>query len=111
MVQKVLAVVPNNLKKGPVIVTSAKTPFRSLTYGTLWRSIADKAGIPKEIMNRDSRAGAATEATDANVPLESARQALQHSNTQTTARYSRNAGEKTAEVAKARVAARSKNKP
>jgi hypothetical protein len=54
---------------GPVIVgDSAGLPWSTSRFRDRWREIASKAGIPDNVQNRDSRAGAATEADRADAP-------------------------------------------
>jgi hypothetical protein len=49
--------VPSERRIGPVILDS-KTgePFKLGRYTRRWRQVADAAGLPREIWNRDSRA-------------------------------------------------------
>jgi hypothetical protein len=48
---------------GPVIVSeSPGLPWSTSRFRDRWREIARKAGIPDNVQNRDSRAGAAMEA-------------------------------------------------
>jgi hypothetical protein len=89
---------------GPVIrweVTGR--PYDPPAFRREWRMIADKVGVPREIKNMDSRAGAITEATEAGADLEHIRQAATHSDIQTTLRYARAAAKKTANVNAARA--------
>jgi hypothetical protein len=111
LVQQALAAVPAHDRQGPLIVTEKGEPIRPLVYGAAWRKLATACGVPKTVLNRDSRAGGVTEATDAGAPLESTRHHAQHASVSTTARYSRNREKKTAEVARIRVASRPGNKP
>jgi hypothetical protein len=53
------------------------------------------------VLNRDSRAGGATEGSDAGADLEHLRHPLNHSDAKTTSRYNRNTLTKTREVARA----------
>lgn len=96
--------------KGPVIEYEATgRPYSTPQYRQTWRKLANACGIPKNIRNQDSRAGAITEASEAGIPLEHIKHAATHSDIQMTARYSRNAADKTAEVLKLRVAHRNKS--
>lgn len=92
---------------GPLIV-SEKTglPYTDYNFRRAWRSIARQAGVPDAVFNMDSRAGAISEATDAGASLEQVRHAATHSNTSTTANYSRGSAGKVIEVQKARNAHR-----
>jgi len=111
LVQLAMAAVPAEERKGPLVITNSGEPIGPLIYSRNWRKLADAVGVPANVWNRDSRAGGVTEATDADAPLESVRHHAQHSDVRTTARYSRNAAKKTAEVARIRVASRGQNKP
>jgi hypothetical protein len=94
------------------MIVNEKTglPFTQNTFRTVWREIADAAGVPKSVWNMDSRAGSITEATDAGADLEKARHHAGHKNASMTARYSRKTLEKTAEVARLRMEHRRKKK-
>lgn len=94
---------------GPVIVSETRgRPFYAHEWRRDWRGIATLAGIPPEVYNMDSRAGAITEATDADIPLEHVRHAATHSNIATTQGYSRQQAKKTANVMQLRVKHRNK---
>ena len=94
---------------GPVIVSEADDlPYAAHEFRRLWRKAARAAGIPDDVYNMDSRAGAISEATDAGADLELVRHAATHSNITTTQGYSRGGAEKVAEVARRRVAHRSR---
>jgi hypothetical protein len=70
--------------------------------------VARKAGIPDNVWNMDVRAGAITEAEDAGVDLDIIRGAVGHTQSSTTARYSRGAIGKSRTVATQRLAYRTK---
>jgi hypothetical protein len=92
---------------GPVIVSEAtERPYTAHEYRRLWRSVARAAGVPDSVFSMDTRAGAISEATDAGASLELVRHAATHSDVATTARYSRGATEKIAEVQRLRTAYR-----
>lgn len=94
-------------RTGPIIIYEVTgVPYHTHQFRRIWRDVADAAGIPKGVKNMDSRAGAISEATDAGASLELVRHAATHSNTQTTAGYSRGSVEKTAEVQRIRAAHR-----
>ena len=76
----------------------------------LLREFIDKAGVPKNVKNMDSRAGGITEATDAGAELEHVRHAATHGDISMTQRYSRGSVEKVAEVMKRRTAHRNKTR-
>jgi hypothetical protein len=104
-----VARVPIERRIGPMIVNE-KTglPYTANTFRTVWREIADAAGVPSHVWNMDSRAGSITEATDAGADLEKARHHAGHRNASMTARYSRKTLEKTTEVARLRMQHRRK---
>lgn len=109
MVFEEFALLGERPKKGPIIIHEATgLPYLANTFRKVWRGIADKAGVPKDVHNMDSRAGAISEATDAGASLEHVRHAATHSDIATTQGYSRNSAEKTAQVQKQRIAHRNK---
>lgn len=96
---------------GPIVVREIdKLPWPTPEFRRWWRLVADAAGIPKEVRNMDSRAGAITEASDAGADLEHIRHAATHSNISTTQGYSRGPEEKIANVQRLRVESRNKPK-
>lgn len=96
---------------GPLIVSELTgRPWQADYFRRFWREIADAVGIPKEVRNMDTRAGAITEATEADVPLEHIKHAATHSDIATTQRYSRGAAEKTAGVLISRVEFRNRKR-
>ena len=106
--QKMLDMFPASSRIGPMIKCEATgLPYRRRHYADVWRALATEAGIPKSVWNRDSRAGGVTEGSDAGADLEHLRHHANHKNSQTTQRYNRTTLEKTRQVAKLRVAARS----
>lgn len=77
---------------GPVIVNEKSgLPYRGNTFSIKWRRIATAAGIPDNIWNMDSRAGAITESDEAGVDLELLRKFASHSDAQMTRHYNRDA--------------------
>jgi len=95
---------------GPVVVhDNTGQPWRDDTFRNTWRQLATAAGIPRDVRNMDTRAGAISEATDAGADLEMVRHAATHSNIATTQGYSRAGAAKTAEVMRRRVAHRNKS--
>lgn len=94
---------------GPVIIEKATgLPYRAPQFRKDWRTIARAAGVPDEVFNMDSRAGAITEATDSGAELEMVRHAATHSNISMTQAYSRGSEKKVANVMQMRVASRNK---
>lgn len=103
---QLLATIP---KSGPVVVMERTgIPYRGAQFRKEWRLIATAAGVPEQVFNMDSRAGAISEATDAGADLEHVRQAATHSDIKMTQRYSRNAVDKTAKVQRIRSEYRGK---
>jgi hypothetical protein len=109
LVMKVLALIPADQRVGPVIIdeqTPERRPFAEHAFTREWRIIATAAGVPSDIWNMDTRAGAITEAEDAGAELDTIRGAVGHSQASTTARYSRGAIGKSQTVANLRAAHR-----
>ena len=105
--QKMLELFPATSRIGPMIkCESTGLPYRRRHFADVWRALATEAGIPKEVWNRDSRAGGVTEGSDAGADLEHLRHHANHKNAQTTQRYNRTTLGKTRQVAKLRVASR-----
>ena len=89
---------------GPVIVSeSTGLPWSTSRFRDRWRELARKAGIPDKVQNRNSRAGAATEADRADAPREKVKRMLGHSREDTTAGYQRDTMHIRTEIAKARA--------
>lgn len=108
MVMEEIAIEPLRTD-GPLIISELHgRPWTGDEYRKHWRDCADAAGIPREVKNMDSRAGAITEATEAGVDLEYIRHAATHSDIGMTQRYARGSEEKTAAVMDARKAHRNK---
>lgn len=104
MVMEELARLTARPTSGPIIVFErTDAPYHSHQFREQWRRVATAAGIPPGTFNMDSRSGAISEATDAGVPLEHVRHMATHSNSQTTAGYSRGGVEKTADAMRSRV--------
>jgi len=92
---------------GPIIVSEGTgLPWSASRFRDRWREIARKAGIPDNVQNRDSRAGAATESDLAGVPREKVKRFHGHSKEETTAGYQREGMEIRSEIASARKAYR-----
>ena len=96
---------------GPII-NDERTglPYTAAAFRKTWRPIAESAGVPNNIRNMDTRAGAISEATDSGAPLEKVRKAATHSDIGMTQKYSRGDAEATAEVMQLRAAHRNKPK-
>jgi hypothetical protein len=97
--------------RGPIIVNEhTGRPWNALTFRRRWREIATAAGVPRDIRNMDTRAGAISEATDAGAELEHVRHAATHGDISMTQRYSRGGADKTRNVMEKRVEFRSRTK-
>lgn len=109
--RKILTLVPVEKRIGPMIIDEASgLPYRYRHFTSVWRKIADECGIPKDVWNRDSRAGGVTEGSDAGANIEHLRHHANHSNISTTMRYDRKTVQKTRTVAELRMAHRSEQK-
>lgn len=99
-----LEAVPFEERHGAIVKGEHGLPVRYRSYLRWFRQIARAAGIPDDIWNMDSRAGGATEAEEAEAPLEAIRGALTHSPKQeaTTVRYIRRQATSHRVVAEAR---------
>lgn len=94
---------------GPVIVSERTgLPYAAVAFRRQWREIATTAGIPPEVRNMDTRAGAISEATDAGAELEHVRHAATHGDIAMTQKYSRGSAGKIAVVQMKRVQHRNK---
>jgi hypothetical protein len=104
--------IPPEERVGPLVKRSPGTPFGEDRYRKLWRMIATQAGVPADVWNMDSRAGAVTEAIDAGAGIEHVRHHATHSNVSMTSRYDRATVTKTRAVARIRAASRGdRNEP
>lgn len=100
---------PFKKRTGPLLINpTTGLPFGRDYYPERWRKVADAAGIPQDVQNRDTRAGALTE-SEAAVGLENTRAVGTHSEQNTTGIYIRNENAKIANAAVER-AKRRKNK-
>lgn len=66
-------------------------PYLSLVFSRNWRKVADKAGVPKEVWNRDSRAGAISEGDEAGAAVTDLQRMAGHTTAKMTGRYIRGA--------------------
>ena len=102
--RSIIDMVPVEKRFGPIIKSEATgLPYRYRHFSDVWRKIATEAGVPKEVWNRDSRAGGITEGSDSGADIEHLRHHANHKNIQTTTRYNRKTLEKTRTVAELRV--------
>lgn len=104
LTSRVLSLYSHAERKGALAAKAIGEPMSSDQYRKTWRRVANFAGVPKNIWNRDSRSGGITEATDSGVPLEDARHLAGHKQSSTTAGYSRNKAGKIAASMKIRLA-------
>jgi hypothetical protein len=82
-----LEAVPLERRAGAVVIGAKRLPVRRDMYARWFRQIARAAGIPDEVWNMDARAGGATEADEAEAPLEAIQSALTHTKETTTLRF------------------------
>lgn len=95
--------------RGPMLICDITgLPWKATEFRRKWRLVADKAGVPKNVRNMDSRAGGITEASHAGADVEHVKHAATHSDIAQTQRYSRGAAEKIANVQQKRAAFRKK---
>jgi integrase len=104
MVMEELARVPEEARRGPLIVNlRTGLPYRNRSFAWIWSEVRKLAGIRKEVWNRDTRAGAVTEGREAGAPTDDLAKQAGHANKRTTARvYDRDRLEAARRVAKAR---------
>jgi hypothetical protein len=86
-------------------------PYDRSAYHEKWRRVANAAGIPKAVQNRDARAGAITEADDAGVESGRTQRVATHGTAEQTRGYKREHMENAKHVLTKRVAARKKASP
>jgi integrase len=104
MVMEELARVPEEARRGPLIINPRTGfPYRNWYFGEVWRKVCELTGIRKEVWNRDTRAGAVTEARQAAAPTDDLAKVAGHANKRTTARvYDRDRLEAARRVAELR---------
>lgn len=86
-----LARVPESERHGPIVKAEhSGLPWRQKVFAANWRTIARAAGVPDDVQNRDSRAGAASDAESKGASRSQVRPALGHSREETTDIYLRN---------------------
>lgn len=89
--------------KGPVVIDQHRElPFYADDFRQEWRKLATACGVPLNVQNRDSRAGAISEAIAMGAEPAHVRDAATHSNVEQTYDYSRANRENTATVMKMR---------
>lgn len=91
-------------RTGPVIVNEVTgQPWTRQAFVRAFRRAADAAGVPRDVWNMDSRAGAVTDALGAGAAPSDVMKAAGHTQLQTTLGYHRGSAEQTERVAKLRV--------
>lgn len=94
---------------GPMVVSErTMLPYQNSNFRVEWRRIATLCGVPKEVRNMDTRAGAITEALQSGARPDAVRKSATHSNLAMTSRYSRSDADDIAEVMQSRAAGRNK---
>lgn len=108
LIKAEIARIPAATRIGPMIVDERSgLPYSEKEYGKRWRKIADAVGLPKDVWNRDSRAGGVTEGRAAGAAIEDIAKQAAHADAAITFRvYDRGELEASRRVAEHRVAAR-----
>lgn len=106
-----LSDIPANKRIGPVIINE-KTgkPYKRREFAKWFRLIADAAGWPKGLWNRDTKAGALSEAFDAGARTEDVQTVATHREQSTTMIYKRGGLEQSTRVAQLRIERREQGK-
>lgn len=79
MVMEELALIPLDRRTGPIVKhPTSGLPYTQWVFRDLWRRVADHAGLPKTLWNRDLRAGGNTEAQNAGTRREDRSAILGH---------------------------------
>jgi hypothetical protein len=82
LVMAELALVPLERRVGPVVISGyTGLPYQRKAFNRAWRQIANAAGIPKSVQNRDARSGAITEALTKGANPEHLRSQTTHAET------------------------------
>lgn len=102
LLMPLLEAVPHEARAGAIVKGERGLPMRRVSFAQWFRQIARAAGIPDDVRSMDARAGGATEADEAGVPLDVIQGALTHTNPDMTLRYIRRRSRKVADVADAR---------
>lgn len=89
-------------QSGPLIIDpDTGRPFRAWTFRRKWRELADKAGVPRDVVQMDTRAGRITHLLALGLPIEDVKKFVGHRQSQTTQGYSRDTAGAIARVADA----------
>lgn len=95
---------------GPVIIDQHRgIPYYADDFRAEWRKLAAECGVPLNVQNRDSRAGAISEAIAMGANAAHVRDAATHSSVEQTYEYSRAGRENTATVQELRARKSKKN--
>lgn len=79
-----------SLSPGPLVVNEyTGLPYTDYEFRRKWRICATAAGVPEDVFNMDTRAGAISEAFDAQVNPDFIRQTATHSDLEQTQNYNR----------------------
>jgi hypothetical protein len=79
LLRSIMNRIPAEKRVGPMIKSEVTgLPYRRRYFIEVWRQLATKAGVPKEVWNRDSRAGGITEGGDAGADIEALRHHANH---------------------------------
>jgi hypothetical protein len=101
--------VPEDERKGPMVVDEDGVPLRRRNYQDLYRDVATAAGVPRNVWNMFARHGGVTEAHESGANLVDIGKHAQHRDLNTTNRhYIVPSVETSRRVARARVAHRQK---
>lgn len=100
--------VPHDERVGSIVKGEHGLPVRAVMYRRWFRKYARLAGIPDQVWNMDSRAGAATEAEEAGVDTTLIQGLLTHTDARMTEHYIRRRERGNKVIAKARVEHRAK---
>ena len=72
-------------------------PYRNQIFARTWRKIATAAGVPADVWNRDSRAGALSEGDEAGAEITKLQRMAGHTTAKMTGRYVRGKAVETSE--------------
>jgi hypothetical protein len=112
MVMEEIALIPEAERVGPLIISPRwKQPYSAGMWRALWSDVRERAGLPKQLWNRDLRAGGVTEGGKAGASSDDRAKVAGHSKPRITASvYDRDTLEAARRVSRARKAFRA-NKP
>lgn len=96
---------PVEAQTGPVVISEETgVPFTAVQFRRVWRTVADAAGVPKNIRNMDTRSGAITEAFQLGASGSEVRKTATHSQQSQTDAYNRGDADDIASVMRRRAA-------